>query len=409
MPLTDTQIRNTKPAARPLKLFDGGRMFLLITPRGQRWWRLKYRYDGKEKLLSLSTYPEVSLRIVREKWDQCRKLRAAEIDLGAKRKTERAARAEAGANTFEVIAREWHSQRAKSIERSTLDGVMVRMEKHLFPRLRGRPISEFEAPELLRVLRQAEQQEPGETPRRLRQYCGQIFRYAIATGRATRVPAADLDGALKSHKAQHHATVTESKAVGALLRTIGGSQGSPFTKAALHLAPLVFVRPGELRRANWNEFDLAERVWRIPAARMKIREAHLVPLSMQAVAILKELEVFTGPDGYRAGRYRFPGLRTRQRPISEDTLNAALRRLGYASDEMHTHGFRSMASTLLNEQGWHRDAIERQLDHSERDGVGAAYNRAEHLPERIRMMQAWADFLDVLRDAADVVPLPLTV
>jgi integrase len=405
MQLTDTKIRNTKPAERALKLFDGGGMFLLVTPAGQRWWRLKYRYGGKEKLISLGRYPEIGLKDARERRDACRKLLANDVDPGVSRKAEKAARAEAGANTFEVIAREWHGQRAKSLEQSTLDGIMMRMEKHLFPRLRSRPISEIDAPELLRVLRYAESQELGETPRRLKQYCSQIFRYAIATGRVARDPAADLRGALKPHKAKHHAAVTDPKAVGALLRAIEGFQGSPITKAALRLAPLVFVRPGELRGAQWEEIDLEERVWRIPGERMKMRDAHIVPLSTQAVAVLEELHTLTGPDGFRPGRFLFPSVRTRQRPISENTLNAALRRLGYTSDEMRAHGFRSMASTLLNEQGWNRDAIERQLAHAERDGVRAAYNRAEHLPERRRMMQSWADYLETLRSGAHVIPI----
>jgi integrase len=408
MALTDKQIRNTKPAERPLKLSDGSGMLLLVTPAGQRWWRLRYRYGGKEKMLSLGTYPEVSLKDAREKRDETRKLIAAGIDPAGKRKAEKAAKSEAGANTFEVVAREWHAQRAKSLEQSTLDGIMMRMEAHLFPHLRGRPIAEIEAPELLKVLRRAEAMDLGETPRRLRQYCGQIFRYAIATGRATRDPASDLRGALKPHKAQHHAAVTEPKAVGALLRAIEGFHGSPITKAALRLAPLVFVRPGELRRAEWLEFDLPERVWRIPAERMKMREAHIVPLSRQAIAILEELQPLTGHDVTRERQYLFPSARTRQRPMSENTVNAALRRLGYTKEEATGHGFRSMASTLLNEQGWHRDAIERQLAHAERDGVRAAYNRAEHLPERKRMMQAWADYLDALRDGAQIMELHRT-
>ncbi|HMM76528.1 MAG TPA: tyrosine-type recombinase/integrase [Gammaproteobacteria bacterium] len=406
MPLTDVLVRNARPTDKPIRLFDGGGLYLEVSPTGGKWWRLKYRFGGKEKRLSVGVYPVVSLKEARAKRDELKRQLAAGIDPSMTRKTQKAARITAGENTFEALAREWHAQRAKSLEQSTLDGIMARMERHLFPRLRGRPIAEIEAPELLKVLQRAEEQELGETPRRLRQYCGQIFRYAIATGRAKRDPAADLRGALKPHKVQHHAAVTAPKAVGALLRAIEGFRGSPTTKAALRLAPLVFVRPGELRRAEWTEFDLKGRVWRIPAERMKMREAHLVPLSRQAVAILEELHELTGPDGTsRIRRYLFPSARTRERPISENTLNAALRRLGYASDEMTSHGFRSMASTLLNEQGWHRDAIERQLAHAERDGVRAAYNRAEHLPERKKMMQAWADYLDALRDGADVIPI----
>ena len=420
MALTDTAIKNQKPSDKPQKLFDGGGLFLLIpakrageskaTGKGAKakdakWWRFKYRFGGSEKLISLGTYPEVSLKDAREKRDEMRKQIAADIDPGAKRKAEKMAGDEARANTFETIGLEWHARRAKSLEQSTLDGIMMRMEKHLFPRLRARPVGDIDAPELLRVLRHAESQELGETPRRLRQYCSQIFTYAIATGRATRNPAADLRGALKPHKPQHHAAVTEPKAVGALLRAIEGFHGLPITKAALRLAPLVFVRPGELRRAEWQEFDLKAALWRIPAEHMKMRDAHLVPLSCQAIAILRELAPLTHSAVSAGPSYLFPSVRTRTRPISENTVNGALRRLGYSHDEMTGHGFRSMASTLLNEQGWNRDAIERQLAHAERDGVRAAYNRAEHLPERKRMMQAWADYLDKLKAGADVVLL----
>lgn len=232
------------------------------------------------------------------------------------------------------------------------------------------------------------------------QYCGRVFRYAVATGRAERDPSRDLIGALAPVIERHHASITEPKAVGALLRAIEGYQGSYVTKCALRLAPLVFVRPGELRFAEWMEFDLDEAEWRIPAARMKMRQPHIVPLSLQAVAILQDLKPLTGGE-----RFLFPGAMSKARPMSENTVNSALRRLGYSGDEMTGHGFRSMASTLLNEKGWNRDAIERQLAHSERDAVRAAYNYAEHLPERRRMMQAWADYLDCLASSAGAAPL----
>jgi len=400
MPLSDTQIRTAKAGEKTYKLSDERGLYLEVTPNGSKWWRFKYRFEGKEKRLSLGVYPDIGLKTARERRDEARRLVANQVDPSEKRKAEKATRLEEAANTFEAVAREWHAQRRNALEQSTLDGIMMRMEKHLFPWIGSKPLARIEAPDLLNVLRRAESQELGETPRRLRQYCGQIFRYAIATGRATRDPAGDLRGALKPHKPRHHAAVVEPKAVGELLRAIGGYAGEPVTCAALRLAPLVFVRPGELRRAEWVEIDLERAEWRIPAARMKMREAHIVPLSRQAVEILRDLHRITGK-----WIYVFPSIRSKSRPMSENTVNAALRRLGYAHEDMTGHGFRSMASTLLNEQGWHRDAIERQLAHAERDGVRAAYNRAEYLGERRQMMQAWADYLEGLRSGAEIVPM----
>ena len=375
---------------KPSRGADGGTL---------KHWRLKFRFDGKERLSALGVFPDVSLSEARELPDNARVLIRKGRDPTKQRKAEKASRAEAGANTFEVVAREWHAQRAKALEASTLRGIMARIEKHLFPWLGTKPIGAISVPELLAVLRRAEAQDLGETPRRMRQYCEQIFRHAIADGRADGNPAADLRNVLKPHKPTHHAAVVEPKEVGALLRAINSYNGEPVTQAALRFAPLVFVRPGELRRAEWAEFDLDEAVWRIPAARMKMRDAHIVPLARQAIAILRELQPVT-----IHSRYVFPSVRTRDRCMSENTLNGALRRLGYTKDEMTCHGFRSMASTLLNELGWNRDAIERQLAHSERDGVRAAYNRAEFLPERRKMIQAWADYLDGLRDGAEIIP-----
>lgn len=402
MPLTDVAIRNTKSSERAIKLTDAAGLYLIVAPSGGKWWRFDYRFERKRKTLALGVYPDVGLKDARDRRDVARKQIAAGIDPAEQRKAERAARADAGSNTFEVVAREWHAHRANSIEESTLSGIMMRMEKHLFPWLGSKPISSIVAPDLLVVLRRAEALELGETPRRLRQYCGQIFRYAIATGRAERDPAADLRGALKPHKPKHHAAVVDPKAVGALLRAISSYSGEPTTKAALQLASLAFVRPGELRHAKWEEFDLEAAIWRIPGERMKMRDAHIVPLSRQSVSILREIHPIT----HRRSIYVFPSIRSARRPMSENTITGALRRLGYSRDEMTGHGFRSIASTLLNEQGWNRDAIERQLAHSDRDGVRAAYNRAEYLTERVQMMQAWADYLDKLRDATRITKLP---
>jgi integrase len=396
MPLTDTAIRNAKPQLKPFKLFDGGGLFLLVNPNGSRWWRLKFRIGGKEKLLSLGVYPDVSLKEARDKRDEARKLIAQGIDPSAQRKATRAAEAE----TFEAIAREWLAKFGPSWTPEHAERITRRFERNVFPWIGARPVREVTAPELLAVLRRIEERGALDTAHRAHQNCGQVFRYAVATGRAERDPSADLRGALPPVNDKHHASITDPKAIGALLRAMEGYQGSFVVLCALRLAPLVFVRPGEMRGAEWAEIDFEKAEWRIPASKMKMREQHIVPLSVQALAILRELHPLTG-----AGRYLFPSERTGERPMSENTVNAALRRLGYSKDEMTGHGFRSMASTLLNEQGWHRDAIERQLAHAERNAVRAAYNYAEHLPERRRMMQAWADYLDGLKNGAEIIPI----
>lgn len=392
MPLTDTAVRNAKPKEKAYKLADEKGLFLLVHTNGSKYWRFKYRFDGKEKLLALGVYPDVSLKDARDKRDSARKQLAVDkIDPGHHRKAHKTARAASAANSFEVVAREWFAKYSPNWVKSHSDKILRRLERDIFPWIGNRAISEISAPELLTTLRRIESRGAIETAHRAHQNCGQIFRYAIATGRAGRDITYDLRRAIPPAKAKHHASIVDPKAIGGLLRAIDGYQGSLITKCALKLAPLSFVRPGELRKAEWTEFNLDVAEWRIPAARMKMREQHIVPLSSQAIAILKELHPLTGN-----GRYVFPGARTNGRPMSENTVNAALRRLGYAGDQMTGHGFRSMASTLLNEQGWHRDAIERQLAHAERDAVRAAYNYAEHLPERKRMMQAWADYLDGL-------------
>jgi integrase len=406
MPLTDTAIRSIKPQDRPFKLFDSLGLYLEVSPAGGRWWRWKYRFGGKEKRISFGVYPDVSLKAAREKRDAARQQLAAGIDPGEARKAQKLA--QAGAESFEAIAREWHAKFSPGWVPSHGDRILRRLEHDVFPWLGKRPIAEIKAPELLAMLRRIESRGALETTHRAMQNCGQVFRYAVATGRAERDPTGDLRGALPPPKEKHHASILEPKGIAELLRAIDAYQGYIVTKCALRLAPLVFVRPGELRRAQWQEIDLEKAEWRIPGDRMKMREQHIVPLARQAVDILRELEPLTNrafPARPDAPRYVFPSARTHERPMSENAILAALRRMGYTKDEMTGHGFRSIASTLLHEQGWNHQAIERQLAHADRNAVSAAYNFAEHLPERRRMMQAWADHLDLLKTGAEVIPL----
>jgi integrase len=398
-PLTDSAIRSLKPPEKALKLFDGGGLYLLVQPSGARLWRMKYRVDGREKLLSFGQYPDVPLRSARERRDEARRLIAARVDPSAKRKAERAATSD----TFEAIAREYLELKSKSLSARTYIKKLGRFEAFAFPFIGKLPITSIAAPQLLAALRRIEERGNHETAHRVRAECGEVFRYAIATGRAERDPTGDLRGALAPVVVRNHAAITEPVKIGQLLRAIDGYQGQPATEYALKLLPLVFVRPGELRAAEWSEFDLETAEWRIPGSRMKMREPHIVPLSRQAVALLRDLHPLTG-----AGRYLFPSLRGGDRPISNNTLNASLRRLGYTGDEMVSHGFRSMASTCLNEQGWHPDLIELQLAHAERNKVRAAYNRATRLAERRKMMQTWADYLDTLRAGAEIIPFRRT-
>ena len=398
--LTEHVVRNIKPQGSPRRLSDSCGLYLEISPSGGKYWRYKYRYQGREKRLALGVYPRVTLKEARTARDDARRMLDKGNDPGQARKAEKAARSELTADSFEGVAREWFKKFSPNWAESHASKILRRLELDLFPWLGSHPIRQIAAPELLTVVRRIEARGALETAHRALQNAGQVFRYAVATGRAVRDPSRDLKGALPPPKEKHHASITDPKAIGALLRAIHGYQGHNVTRCALKLAPLTFVRPGELRRAEWAEFDLEKAEWRIPGEKMKSRAPHVVPLSSQALEVLRELQPLTGKD-----RYVFPGLRGRDRPMSENTVNAALRRLGYRKDEMTGHGFRSMASTILNEQGWHRDAIERQLAHGERDAVRAAYNYAEHLSERRKMMQAWADYLDGLRVGANVIPI----
>jgi integrase len=394
--LTNTAIKAAKPREKPWKLFDGRGLYLDIRPNGGQWWRFKYRFGGKEKLLSLGTFPEVTLQQARSKREVMRSDVANGVDPGVKRQVEKSA----VADTFEAVGREWFQTFLPKWKDSHSDKILRRLEMYIFPLVGGRSISDVQPKDLLECLRRVEQQGNRETARRALQICGQIFRYAIATGRTERDPTPALRGALSPAIEAHHASITDPKELGALLRAIEGYDGSLVVRCALRLAPLVFVRPGELRSAEWSEIDFDKSEWQIPSNKMKMGVKHIVPLSSQSIAILKEIRPITGE-----GRYVFPSARTKLRPLSDNALLAALRRMGYQQGTLTVHGFRSTASTLLNEQGKNRDWIERQLAHGERDGVRAAYNYAEYLPERRNMMQEWADYLGELQAGAKVVPI----
>lgn len=400
MPLTDVVVRNAKPSEKAQRLFDGGGLYLEISPAGGKWWRLKYRFDGKEKRLSLGVYPDVSLREARDRRDAARKLLADDVDPGANRKIQKAARVQQAANSFEVVAREWYAKHSPGWAASHASKIIRRLENDVFPWIGSKPISDITAPELLTTVRRIETRGAIDTAHRALQNCGQIFRYAVATGRTDRDPSGDLRGAVPPVRATHYAAIVEPDGVGELLRAIEGFRGTLVVMSALKLAPLLFVRPGELRKADWSEINLDAAEWNIPAERMKARRAHLVPLATQAVKILQELHPLTGH-----GRHVFPG-RDPQKPMSEAAVNAALRRLGYdTKTEITGHGFRAMARTLLHEElEVSRDVIEHQLAHRVPDALGAAYNRTKFIKERRRMMQVWADYLDKIKVGAKVIP-----
>lgn len=400
LPLTDREISSAKPKEKQYALFDGKGLLLLVMPQGGKLWRFKYSFSGKQRLLSMGPYPEVSLANARERRDAARKQIVNGIDPGAARKAQKQVITDA-TETFEVIAREWHSKFSPNLSTGHATKLMSALQRDLFPWLGLRPIKDLKAFELLKTLRRIEERGALETAHRMRGLLGQIFRYAVATGRAERDPAVDLRGALPQPNERHLSAITDPKEVAHLLRAIGGYDGFFIVRCALRLAPMFFVRPGELRHAEWSEFDLDEASWNIPGSKMKMKEAHLVPLSRQAVEILKELQPLTG-----SGRFLFPSARSFSRPMSENTVNAALRRMGYTKDVMTGHGFRAMARTILDEVLLQRpELIEHQLAHAVRDPLGRAYNRTAHLTERRAMMQKWADYLDGLREGAVVLPM----
>ncbi|WP_448101075.1 tyrosine-type recombinase/integrase [Luteibacter jiangsuensis] len=389
MPLTDVAVRQAT-AAKPTKLTDGGGLFLLVKPNGAKWWRFDYRFEGRRKSISFGTYPGTSLADARAKREDAKRQLANNVDPSVRRQLER----HLGEDSFEAVAREWFLHFSPGWAKSHSSKIIRRLELNLFPWLGKRSIGQIEPLEILICLRRIEGRGALDTAHRALQNVGQVLRYAVATGRAPRDVSTDLRGALPPARHIHYPTIIEPKEIGALLHSIDGYRGSVVVRSALKLSPYVFTRPGELRNAAWSEFDLRRGAWRIPAERMKSRVPHVVPLSKQAITILLELMPLTESSGYL-----FPG-RDGRKPMSDNTVNAALRRLGYEKEMFTAHSFRSMASTLLNELGWNPDAIERQLSHGERNKVRAAYNHAQHLPERRKMMAAWADYLDRLkRDA----------
>ena len=388
MPLTNLKVQKAKPQAKQYKLADERGMYLLIHPKGGKYWRLDYRFEGRRKTLAIGTHPETSLKEARKKRDRAR----SDIEGGIDPSGHQNGNPALGDDSFETVAREWHEKYRSQWTEGHASTTLRRLEANLLPWLGKRPLGAIEPPELLRSLRRVENRGAVETAHRIQQIASRIFRYGVATGRCSRDPTLDLKGALPPKRSEHFPTITDPKKIGALLRAVDDYQGFFITRIALQLAPLVFVRPGELRHAEWAEIQLDSAEWRIPAAKMKMKRDHIVPLSTRAVMIFEEIQPLTGN-----GRYVFPSSLPTGRPMSENTVNAALRRLGYTKEEMTGHGFRSMASTLLNESGWTPDAIERQLAHVEGNSVRAAYNYAEHLEERRRMMQWWADYLDTLR------------
>lgn len=400
MALSDTAIRSAKPREKQYKLHDEKGLLLIVRPTGGKLWRLKYRFAGKEQQLTIGTYPEVSLSTARKRRDEARTLLAEGKDPSVEKRRSKVAEAISAANSFKAVAEEHIAKRERE---GAATATVAKAKWHLasLDKLHSRPIAEIEAFEVLDVLRRLEAQGTLEAARQIRAFASRVFRYGVATTRCKADPAALLIGALTAPTVKNHAAITDPKEVGALLRAIEGYEGQPSTHFALRLAPHVFVRPGELRQAEWTEFDLDRAIWIIPASRTKMRKEHAVPLSRQVVAILREAEKYSG-----GGALVFPGLRGK-RPISDNTLNAALRRLGYGHDDMTAHGFRAMASTLLNDSGkWRPDVVERALAHGERDKIRAAYNRAEYWEERAAMAQWWSDHLDMLRDGVQVIPMP---
>ncbi|MCR4298105.1 MAG: tyrosine-type recombinase/integrase [Gallionella sp.] len=418
MALTDLEVKRANATGKPQKRADGGGMYLLAQPdsvkinekkkeeivRGAKYWRLDYRFAGKRKTLAIGVYPDVALSEARERREEARKLLANGADPGAVKQAQKTVVVALTENSFEVIAREWFIRHAPNWKENHSSKIIARLEKDVFPWIGATPIAEINAPALLAAIRRIESRGALETAHRALACCGQVFRYAVATGRAERDPTGDLRGALPPvKKEKHFAAITDPKKVGELLRDIEGYQGSYVVKSAFKLSPLLFVRPGELRKMEWAELDLDKAEWIIPADKMKMGVTHIVPLAKQAVEVLREIQPLTG-----RGKYVFPGERDHDRPMSDNAIRSALRRMGWANDEMTPHGFRAMASTILDNMGYKQEWLERQLAHEEPNKIKAAYKREAwrmYLPERTTMMQAWADYLDGLAKGADVIPL----
>lgn len=409
MSLTDTAIRNAKPALKPVKMTDGGGLYLLLTPKGSRWWRLDYRFDGRRKTLSMGTYPDTGLKAARERREEARALLATGVDPGAQRRAEKAAGADRAANSFEVVAREWLALKQGEWTILQYEKERDRLQNHAFPWIGHLPVADVGVAEIRPLLTRLVKRGHIEQAHRLRHQLSRVFRYAVATERANRDPAADLRDTLPARQPHNYPTITDPAQVGELMRAIDGFNGTFVVACALRLAPLWFCRPGEIRQAEWAQFDLdgEHPAYTVPPMIRKLRKAakenpntppHIVPLSTQAIAILRDLQRVTG-----RGRYLFPGARSASRNMSDGAVNAALARLGYKGI-LVGHGFRHMARTLLGELGWNPEALERQLSHKQ-PGVAGVYNKAQHLPERRKIMQEWADYLDSLRAGGNVVPM----
>jgi len=400
--LSDAAVKKAKPEAKAYKMADGGGMYLEVMPTGSKYWRLKYRFGGKEKRLAFGVYPDVSLAQARERRGDARKLLANDIDPGIVKQAQKASKLELSGNSFEVVAREWFVRHAPNWKENHSSKIIARLEKDIFPWIGARPITEIAAPALLATIRRIEARGALETAHRALACCGQVFRYAVSTGRAERDPTGDLRGSLPPVKRdKHFAAITEPKKVGELMRDIDGYQGSYIVKSAFKLSPLLFVRPAELRKMEWKDLNLDAAEWCYFIT--KTETQHIVPLASQAVEVLREIQPLTG-----RGKYVFHGERDHDRPMSDNAIRSALRRMGWANDEMTPHGFRAMASTILDNMGYKQEWLERQLAHEEPNKVKAAYKRDAwrmYLPERTAMMQAWADYLDKLKAGAVVISL----
>ena len=398
MALSDTKIRNTKPSGKPTKIYDTDGLFMIVTPVGGKWWRFKYRLDGKEKLISLGTYPEISLTDARQRRDDARKLVANGVDPSTFKKEQKAAKVELTENSFEFVAREWFAKFTREWSKVHTATVKERLERDVFPYIGNRNISDIKAPELLLVLRRIESRGALDTAHRTRNHCGQVFRYAIATGKADRDPSGDLLGALPPVKYGNRAAITDPKELAQLLRAVDNFKGSFVVKCAMQMLPILFCRPGELRHMEWKEIDFETNQWKIPAEKMKMENAFTVPLPSQALKLLNELSPLTSHS-----IYVFPCQRSPLRCMSDNAINAGLRRMGFEKSEVTAHGFRATARTMLHEVlNFDPDAIEAQLAHAVPDRLGTAYNRTKHLAVRTSMMQVWADYLDGLKNGVHV-------
>lgn len=401
MKLTDTAVRNARPdRTKTRKLFDGGGLYLEVPPTGRKRWRLKYRFAGRQKCISFGVYPDVKLKYAREQRDEARELLTRGVDPSARRKQVKINESQelkSDQSTFETLAKAWFNSRKVNWSEAYQVKVLYILEKKLYPWIGKTPIVHVTAPKLLEALRRTEEQGKYETAMKAKQIAGEIFRFGVATGQVERDITPDLRGALTSPKTKHRAAITEPKEVGKLMLAIDAYKGSLEVCSALRLAPLTFVRPGELRNAEWTEIDFEEKVWKIDAAKMKMSYDHIVPLSRQSLKILYDIRNTTGKH-----RYVFPSPRSQERPMSENAILVALRTMGYTKEQMSGHGFRALARTLLDEQlGFRIDWIEQQLAHAVKDPLGRAYNRSTHLEGRCEMMQKWADYLDALKTKAN--------